>query len=133
MKTIHEIKDQKEQKVTDLINAVGMFFAFSNKQFQENKTPLKEGEKYVSIGGGGYLPKGNLDAYINGIEEIQSWYKAEIKANKGRRANIAYELENHEAYYTGDIEATLEALGEDYTREEVKKVFNEEREKHLQD
>jgi len=53
---------------------------------------------------------------------------AEIKATKGaRRANVAYELRNHEAYYTGDITDTLRALGSGYTRKEVLAVYNVER------
>ncbi len=127
--TISEIKLEKEKRFDQLIKSVGMFFAFSTSQFHENKTPLKEGEKYVSIGMGGYMPKGNVEAYIKGNKEIDKWYKETIKANKARKANIAYELANHEAYYTGDVEQTLEALGEDYTREEVAKVYNEEKAK----
>lgn len=130
MKTINDIKTEKEQKTTELFKVTGLFFAFSNQQFLENKTPLKEGEKYVSIGAGGYLPKGNLAAFEAGLKEITKWYKNEIKATKGaRRDNIAYELNNHEAYYTGSINDTMGALGPDYTRAEVIKVYNEERQK----
>lgn len=130
MKTIHDIKTEKEAKQTELFNKVGLFFAFSNQQFEENKTPLKEGDKYVSIGAGGYLPKGNIDTFLNGMEALNKWYKAEVKANKGaRRANIAYELANHEAYYTGDISDTLRTLGKEYTRKEVLKVYLEEQKK----
>ena len=63
------------------------------------------------------------------MKDIDIWYKAEIKANKARKQNIAYELANHEAYYTNDIEDTLQALGGDYTKEEVLTVFNQERKK----
>ena len=128
LKSIGEIKKEREDKQSELFASCGLFWAFSNEQFATNKTPLKEGEKYVSIGMGGYLPKGNLDTFLNGMESLKKWYKAEIKANKGaRRANIAYELSNHEAYYTGEIEATCSALGSDYTRKEVWAVYCEER------
>lgn len=106
-----------------------MFFAFSNEQFAENKTPLKEGEKYVSLGAGAYLPKGSVDKYISGIKEIEKWYKTTIKENKVRSENILYELCNHEAFYTCDIEDTLLALGSDYTQDEVQAVYNANREK----
>lgn len=128
VKNIHDIKTEREAKQTQLFNECGLFWAFSNEQFDKNKTPLKEGEKYVSIGAGGYLPKGKVDTFLNGMETINKWYKAEVKANKGaRRANIAYELSNHEAYYTGDISDTLRTLGKEYTRKEVLKVYLEER------
>ena len=130
MKTIFEIKQEREAKQTELFKAVGLFWAFSNEQFTKNKTPLKEGEKYVSIGMGGYLPKGNVDQFLNGMKEINAWFKAEVNQNKEtRRALIAYELANHEAYYTGEVDATLDALGSDFTRPEVVKVYNEERQR----
>jgi len=123
---LHEIKKQREDKQTVLFNECGLFWAFSDQQFAENKTPLQEGEKYVSIGMGGYLPKGKVDAFSAGMKEINAWYKKEVADNKDlRRKEIIYELGNHEAWYTGDIEDTLAALGSDYTAKEVWKVFNE--------
>lgn len=128
MKTIQDIKKERENKFSELLKNCRCFFAFSNEQFQENKTPLKEGEKYVSMGAGGYMPKTEVENYLQGTKNIKKWYSAEVKANKGaRRANIVYELANYESYYTGDISNALEALGKEYTRAEVLKVYNEER------
>ena len=109
-----------------LFKTCSVFFAFSNQQFQENKTPLEEGEKYVSIGGGGYCPKSKAKQLADGFEAIDQAYKAAIKGNKQREANILYELQNHEAFYTNSIEDTLEALGEEYTKEEVQNVYRKE-------
>ena len=36
MNTIHELKNQREQKTSELIKACLMFFAFSNEQFEKN-------------------------------------------------------------------------------------------------
>lgn len=125
--TIHDIKKQQQEKYDTLLTDCGVFFAFSNEQFAANKTPLKEGEKYVSIGAGGYMPKGNVDKYLQGSKEIKKWYSATIKATKNaRRDNILYELSNHECFYTGDIEDALSALGKGYTRKEVYKVYTEQ-------
>ncbi len=123
MKTLQAIKKENEGKISELFTLCGVFFAFSDEQFTKNKTPLKEGEKYVSLGAGGYMPKGNVDTYINGMKEIKKWYKAEIKANKMRKENIMYELNNHEAFYTGELGPVMNALGSDYTEEEVKDVY----------
>ena len=109
-----------------LFKTCSVFFAFSNQQFQENKTPLQEGEKYVSIGAGGYCPKSKAKQLADGFEAIDKAYKDAIKGNKQREANILYELQNHEAFYTNSIEDTLEALGEDYTKEEVQNVYRKE-------
>lgn len=128
IKTIQQIKDERQAKLDELMTACGVFWAFSNTQFKENKTPLKEGDKYVSMGMGGYIPKGNLDIFLDGMAAIKKQYNSDIKANKGaKRANIAYELLNHECYYTGDITDALKALGSGYSRAEVQKVYNEER------
>lgn len=124
MKTINEIKAEKESKVSELIKACSMFFAFSNEQFAENKTPLQEGEKYVHLFAGAYIPKGQVDNFLKGIESINKWYKGEVNVNKKmRETEILYELNNHEAYYTGSIEDTMLSLGKDYTRKEVWKVY----------
>ncbi len=132
-RTLQDLKKEREERYNTLIKESLMFFAFSNEQFAANKTPLQEGEKYVSIGAGGYMPKGKVDFYLNGSKEIREWYKAAIKANKVRRQEIAYELANHESYYTGDITSAFEALGEGYTLGEVLDVYNEERKNHLND
>lgn len=129
-RNIKDIKNEYQERYNVLLKSCQVFWAFSDKQFSENKVPLAEGDKYISIGAGGYMPKSKSNELSEGMKVVDKWYKAEIKACKGaRRANIAYELANHEAYYTNDITDTLEALGKDYTKKEVLKVFIEEREK----
>lgn len=124
---IYQIKIEREKKQSQLFTATGLFWAFSNEQFEKNKTPLEPGDKYVRLPHGGFLPKSNLDTMLTGMEEINKWFKAEINANKEtRRAHIAYELNNHEAFYTGCIDSTCAALGDDYTPAEVRKVYNQE-------
>jgi len=130
--TLSEIKQQKEKTMNELFKTCGVFFAFSNEQFNENKTPLQEGEKYVSIGAGGYCPKSKAKILMDGFDAMNKAYKDAIKANKQRDANILYELQNHEAFYTGSIEDTLAALGSDYTRDEVNAVYRKHRDKQLE-
>lgn len=128
--TIADLKAEKENKISEVIKNACVFFAFSNEQFEQNKTPLMEGEKYVSIGAGGYVPKSKVDLFINGCESVNKWYKAQIKQTKQLRYdNIAYELNNHEAFYTCDIADTLQALGSGYTYAEVLKVYKAEKAK----
>ncbi len=123
---IQDLKTAKEQKVSLLLKDCKVFFAFSNQQFEENKTPLEEGEKYVSIGAGGYMPKSQKENFNNGMDLIHNWYKGETKNNKLRKENILYELNNHEAFYTMSIDTTLEVLGSEYTRKEVFSVYSRE-------
>ena len=120
MITRQSITKEAEEKTNKLIEATGLIFAFSNKQFDEQK---KEGVKYVSIGAGGLVPKENIDIFSKGMEEIMSWKKLEMKKLKPEFL-IEYELSNHECYYTGSIEDALEVLKEyDITREQVMEVY----------
>lgn len=129
MKDISDIKIEMQIKVSDLIKECKMFFAFSNEQFNQNKTPLEPGEKYVDLGHGCYMTKGNVEKWKEGNKDIDKWFKNEIEENGLRKQHIIYELNNHEAFYIHDIESTMEALGSDYTNEEVWEVFYEELQK----
>ncbi len=127
MKTISELKQEREESYSKLMKDLGVFFAFSIEQFNENKTPLKEGEKYVHMGAGTYIPKGNIKQWINGMEGINKAFDDAVNESKELRyQHIAYELANHEAYYTGDITDTLEELGEGYTYNDVYSVYRKE-------
>lgn len=126
-KSIGEIKKEKETATTKLFEDCRVFFAFSNDQLKEGleKYPLVEEDKLVSVGAGGYCPKSKAEDLKNGFKQIEKDYKKAVQENKQRKAEILDELKNREAFYTQDIEETREALGEDYTREEVQEVFNE--------
>lgn len=121
--TIQEIKDQKQRAIDQLIDECGMFFAFTNEQFEKNKTPIADGDKYTACGGGAYMPKSKVQAWMKGSKAIERNYKAAIKIHKQRKENILFELRNREAFYTCDIQETLEVLGSDYTYDEVMAVF----------
>jgi uncharacterized membrane protein len=86
MKSIPELKKEKYDKLSELFEKVGLFFALSSEQFAKNKTFLKEGDKYVLVGGigyaGGYLPKSNSKEFRKGIKEINKWYKNASKERK---------------------------------------------------
>jgi hypothetical protein len=131
MKTIRELKNEKQEKVNQHLTKCGVFFAFSNEQFEQGKTPLPEGDKYVSIGAGGYMPKTKVEEFKRGMKDIGTWYENAVKSNKARRANIIYELGNYECWYTYDLQPALNALGEGYTPAEVIEVFNAELDKKV--
>ncbi len=114
----------RQNQVNQLLKDLGVFWAFSKEQFDENKTPLADGDKYVSIGMGGYMPASRVDDYINGMKAIRKQFKQAMKDKKARIEHIKWELSNHEAYYTHSIDSTVDALGEDFTREEVLAVFD---------
>ncbi len=131
MKTIRQLKNEQQEKVNQHLTNCGVFFAFSNEQFEQGKTPLAEGDKYVSIGSGGYMPKSKVEEFRKGMADIGTWYKNAVKSNKARIANIIYELGNHECWYTYDIQPALDALGPEYSAAEVMEVFNKELDKQV--
>ena len=131
MKTYAEIRKEYTDQLHAFMNECGIFWAFSNEQFQENKTPLKEGEKYVSIGAGGYMPKGNVQKYLDGSKAISKAEKAAIKAAKeGKEQHILYELRNHEAFYTRSIEDARMLLP--YPDRDIWAVFNKYKEQEYE-
>lgn len=122
------IKELEQEKVTQLSEDVNLFWAFSNEQFAEGKkrNPIKEGEKYASIGMGGFLPSKNVDKFLQGMKEIDKWAK---NTSKDATEVILYELNNYECFYTGDIADALPRLKElGYSVDEVKKVYHKNRE-----
>ena len=123
-----DIKKEKERMTDELLKKCGVFFAFSNEQFLANKTPLKEGEKYVSIGGGGYMPKGNIDAFSEGMKSISKLGKNKVKENNLAETEILYELNNHECFYTGDYSDVVDMFKGTYTEEQIRDVYNKHRE-----
>lgn len=116
-------KKKQEEGVNLLVKECGVFFAFSNQQFDENKTPLQEGEKYVDIGAGGFIPKSKLGNWLDGLSLIEKVFIDDIEKNNLRESYILYELNNHEAFYTGSIESTFESLVGEYTKDEVVSVY----------
>jgi len=124
-----DIRKEKEQMTTDLFKKCGVFFAFSDKQFEENKTPLKEGEKYVSIGAGGYMPKGSFDAFRDGMKAINQLGKDKVKKGNLAETEILYELRNHECFYTSDYSDVVDMFKGTYTEKEISDVYNKHYEK----
>jgi hypothetical protein len=125
---VSDIKKEKQKMVSELFEKCGVFFAFSDKQFEENKTPLKEGEKYVSIGGGGYLPKGKVKKLEEGMEAIERFGKQTVKKKNLVKAEILDELQNHECFYTGDISDVVDLFEGTYTKQQIRDVYNKHRE-----
>jgi hypothetical protein len=122
---MHELKKQREDKMTELFNRCGVFFAFSDKQFEESKTPLSDGDEYIIICSGGYMPKSKTEEYIKGNEEIDQWFNSQtMQSAETIKKHIIYELYNHECFYTGNISDVLCFLP--YKKELILKIYYEE-------
>jgi len=115
------LSDYMESRQTDLFNRTGTIFAFSQKQFEEQR---KDNVKYVNLGQGMLTEKPYVEEVINGLHKI---YKDSIKQDmkeNGKNKIILRELENHECFYTGDITDCIEKL-EDYpiTKIQISKMY----------
>lgn len=88
------------------------FFAFSDEQFKQglaNIRPLKEGDKLVSIGGGGY-------ATADGAKRLREYYRSvdeRIKNECDPQEVYCYEFNNYESCYAydGDMNAFALVIG----------------------
>jgi hypothetical protein len=115
------LQDYINEKQTAALEKAGAFFAFSTKQFEEQK---KKGVTYVNGPAGMICPKNTIESLMQDLKNIyKDGIQQDIKEN-GLEAIIKRELNNHEAYYTRDIETTVEALSEyPVTRDEILAVF----------
>lgn len=121
------LNDYTEDQITKVMDQHGAFFAFSNQQFDEKK---KDGVKYISCGAGLICPKENAVQLLKDINDVGEKGIQQDVGENGREAIIKRELANHEAYYTGDVDSTVDALeGYGITREEIVTVYRKERAK----
>lgn len=91
-----EIKDKKQADYNALFTNCGVFWAFSNKQFEEGyekvKPTMAEDEKLVAIGGGGYIPKHNVEALMAGTEAIDATFKKTNSRKQSKRATYTLRI-----------------------------------------
>ena len=111
------LSDYTSENQTKLLNDNGAFFAFGEKQLDEQ---TQEGVSYVSLGMGLIAPKENASNIIEGLKSVYTEGIKQDISDNGIKAIIHRELANYEAQITNDISTTLEAL-EDYgiTRAQV--------------
>lgn len=115
-----------EERQSEAFKKARAFFAFSQDQLQKGKEEnnIKQGEKLLNLGMGMICPAESADVLM---DELDTIYKESIQQDiqeNGMNAIVRRELNNHEAYYTGDIESTVQALA-DYpvTAEDIRAVF----------
>ena len=120
------LNDYIEDAITEAMDKAGAFYCFGQEQFNKRK---QKGVEYVSLGAGLVSPKETYEELLESMGNIiDEGRKQDLKENK-RRGVVIRELDNHEAFYTGDIEQTVEAL-EPYNISEkyIREVYITERE-----
>jgi len=127
---------QLNKKHENEISSLPLFFAFSDKQFEDGMKKLNVNDKselYKLSNTGGFYKKTDSKLIIDTLE-IQSQEKEAFLLDKTNLINaLIYELNNHEYCITGDISDTLEALNIDINNltdlqkeciKEAKKTYN---------
>ena len=113
-----------EEAQSKALKDAGAFFAFSYKQFEEQQKP---DTKYNSLGAGLFCPVDNAKSLVKELDRV---HKAGIEqdiAENGITNIIKRELANHEAYYTGDIDSTKDALSAyNIPNEKILTIFKQE-------
>lgn len=122
METYQELRSKQQQEV----NAFPMFFAFSNKQFEEGMRklgldPSETSKIYAIPGTGGFYRRSDAPTLHEMIDrherEIQKAIEEDPTGDGFVFQMFRDELANHEYNYTGDLDETIEALG--LTAEEI--------------
>ena len=115
MNKYRELKERHQKEV----NEFPMFFAFSNKQFEEGKAKLgiTDNSELIDIGYGGFIRGSDKQAYIDMHKRFEIEHKESMKDEEYCYHMFRYELGNHEYCITRDFEDTFSACG--LTEEEV--------------
>jgi len=101
------LQDYMTDRQTIAFDEAGAFFAFGNEQFNKAKV---EGVEYTQLMGGLICPLDKAKQLLLTLCEIHTDSIAQDIAENGLVKIIKRELNNHEAYYTGDTTDTAEAL-----------------------
>ena len=106
-------------KHAEELNDFPIFFAFSNKQFEEGMEKagltVTDTDKIYSLTGGGFIKKTDSEAFHAMFKRNNTEISEAILSDKTGEGFILemfdYELSNHEYCITGSTEDTLDALG----------------------
>ena len=118
-----DIQKIRNDLLTEVFNKYGTFFAFSDKQLEEQR---KEGVTYVSVGSGMITPKETAREMLEALDKAIDKGIEKDKELNSKEQIILRELINYECFYTGNItdaRERLEAYG--YTADEIRQVYND--------
>lgn len=106
-----EIKKEYDDNFNKELNKTGVFWAFGNDQFDENKTHKDAPDnEYISVGAGGYIHKSNKEKLDNFLKNTAPKLKKDFVSRINIDDLIRYELNNHECYYTGDFSKVINII-----------------------
>lgn len=130
-KSIEDLSKHFKKRVDEIVKECGVFWAFGAEQTRKAmaENPLPPGEKYCSILGGGLMPARNKPMYNDLMEEALNDFYRQVKVHNLEYQHIVYELDNHECFYTYDLEPVFGLLR--YPPKQIKEVFQNELNKKI--
>jgi len=101
-----------KEKHSSELNSFPMFFAFSDKQFEEGKEKLgvTENSELASIGGGGAIRKTDGHALKKMFDAHRAERETYFTDDRNLLDALVYELGNHEYCVTYDAQPAVESL-----------------------
>lgn len=124
MVIFEEIKKEYDDTYNKELNKTGVFWAFSNDQFNENKTHKDAlDNEYIHVGIGGYIHKSNKEKFDDFKKNIVPKLKKDFISKINMDDLIRFELNNHECYYTGDFSEVIDIVNSYYDMP-VDKIYN---------
>ena len=107
-----EMKREQEKELSDF---EGIFYAFSDKQFNEGMVEVglvaSDTDKIYSLGAGGYILKEKSEAFHTMFKKFSDRMETALKNEDFLLDALTYELCNHEYCITCDVDEALNALG----------------------
>lgn len=104
-KTLTRYRELRKEQTEMDVSKYRCFFAFSREQLVQGQKSigLKEGERLVSFGCGGYGTEDGVRQMFARLEEIESRIKTECDPQEV----YCYEFNNHESFlsFDGDVDA----------------------------
>ena len=115
-KQMETYTQQKQRHSKELNDFDGIFFAFSNQQFNEGMAKLglsaeNDKAKVCTLGSGGIILKERAKAFNDMFKRNDQERTESFKNDAFMLDALSYELSNHEYCITYDTEDTLDALG----------------------
>ncbi len=105
-----------EQKQTELFDRLGCFWAFNNAQFAEGLKKaggIEKTGKYIAGGAGLYCPKKNINALLNGLDQIKKdWENDRKKTDQVRLIFVGIDSWNRPVWKAPDQNAYFGSVTE---------------------
>jgi hypothetical protein len=111
-----------QQEQSKLFEELGVFFAFGNKQFNEQRVA---GVEYCSVlQAGDCVPVNNASEFAQRLAALQKAARDTELAEKGIERIIEDALVNHECFYTGYVSDAVDVLAHyEVTLEQVRAIY----------